>query len=482
MPSTSQQYIRIVLIFFLALISHGIFGQTRNDTVNCDTSTYVPIFFPGSVDYNLMIASSNGCISEISRLLNLGADVLAQTEQGATPLIFAVANNHMEAVRLLIENGSDPNQLTKQGETPLFISVKNQNDVITETLIRAGAAIDTIDKYGATPLHYASIYDYFQIADMLLYYDASVNIKTREGTTPLLAAVWAGNADIADLLIQNGADIEAKDNDGFTPYLMATLNGDTLIMNLLQKKGANIYVTDKFGQNALSISIIAGKIEITKFLLSAGSKWQDQGKQTVNPYVAASKYSRKDIIELLNEYKFPGNLSYQIDQVNIALSSRFSLHDIYTGTSFSFKEPFINGGIIAGFDTKLWYTRVLIRQSENTYYQYFNKESLIYAGLFKNFSLTDNPFSNNFEVSTSLSAGYIFGNQFKGSLNAPSDKLVVIPSASIIWKLKDISVSLAAEYIKNSFYHTGPVWLRFGVSYNLYFDNVRFKKKTLKWY
>lgn len=482
MLQRSRQHIPFILLTVLVLLPICGYSQARKDSISCDTSKYVPVIFSGSMDYNLMIAASNGCLSQLRKLLADGADVMAETQDGVTPLIFAVSNNHLLASRLLLQNGSDPNKMTNRGETPLLISVKNQNAEIAEDLIRAGSAIDTTDRYGATPLHYASVYDYFQIADMLIYYGAAINTKTKEGTTPLLASVWAGNADITDLLIQNGADIETGDNDGFTPFLMAALNGDTLIMKLLIKNGSNIYANNYSGQNALSLSIIADKIDAVKFLLEAGDKWAQQGKQSVNPYSAVSKYRRTGMLPLLHEYKIPGNLHHEIDQINFALSSRFSLHDIYTGMSFSVKEPFINGGIIAGFDTKLWYTKVLIKEAENTYYQYYSKESLIYAGAFKNFYLTNHPLRSNFEVSTSLSAGYEFGAQFKGTQKAPPDKLVIIPAITLIWEMKDLSFSAGAEYLNSSFYHSGPVWLRLGASYNLFFDNVRIKKKTLKWY
>jgi len=349
-------------------------------------------------------------------------------------------------------------------------------------LIRAGAEVDSTDKYKATPLHYASVYDYFQVTDLLLYYDASVDKKTVEGATPLLASVWAGNADIADLLIQNGADIEARDNEGYTPFLMAAFNGDTLIMDLLMKKGANIYAVNNLNQNALSLTIISDKTEATKFLLRNGDKWVTQEGHAVNPYVVASKYQRKDILPILQENKIPGKVKYAIDQVDVMVSGRFFLHDIYSGVSLSFREPFLNAGVLMGFDTKLWYTRVLVKQSEHQYYQYMDKGSVVYAGVFKNYALTNNPFRGNFELSTSLSAGYRFGNQLKGTLTTPSDKFMIIPSVAVVWELNDLSFSLGANYMNTGFYHTGPIWLRIGVSYNLYFDKVRPKRKILKWY
>jgi len=487
--SMRLQKMRILFILSLLFITGCIYSQVGNNesTVYDTIDFYIPNDYPGALNYNLMIAASKGYTNEIKRLIASGADLSAETDQGVTPLIFAVSNNQTNAVKELIAQGSDVNKSdvnkrTTQNETPLLIAVKNQNPEIAEALIRAGADIDATDGYKATPLHYASVYGYLEIVDMLLYYNSSIDKKTLEGSTPLLASIWAGNADIADLLVQNGADIEAKDNEGFTPFLMAAHNGDTLIMDLLHKKGADIYATNLSNNDALALSIISDKSEVVKYLLKIGDKWSAQGSRVPNPYTVASKYRRKDILMILHDYKFPGKVTYKIDQVDIMISGRFSFHDMFTGASLSFKEPYLNGGIILGCDTKLWYSRVLLRQTENSYYQYMNKNSFVYAGLFKDFALTNYAFKGNFELSTSLSAGYAFGIELKGTLNVPQNQFKVIPAIAMKWSKKDFAFSLGADYMKSDFYKVGPLWIRLGAIYNLYFDDVRAKVKTLKWY
>lgn len=476
--------------FLVAILSHSIFiyGQEPKrlpifEALQLiDTSDYIAFFYPEAINYNLMLAASKGYVSEIERLIGKGADVNAQSEQGATPLVFAVTNNRIDAVKTLLTYKPKLNEFTLSYETPLLIAVKNQNEEIAEALIRAGADIDLSDKYDATPLHYASIYGFFQLVDMLLYYEATIDNKTVEGITPLEASIWAGNDEIADLLIQNGANMEARDNDGYTPFLMASYQGDTLLMDLLYKKGVDIYAIDKSNHNALTIAIIADHKEAASFLLKIGEHWADKGKDVTNPYTVATKYRRNEIIQMLENAKIKGKIKYEIDQVDITASSRFCLHDIYTGVSLSFKEPYLNGGFIAGYDMKLSYTRVLLKESEQMFYQYMDKGSVVYAGLFKDFALTDHAFKGNFEVSTSLSAGYTFGNKLKGTLIAPENKFKVIPAMAIKWTKKNLSLSLGMDYLKTEYYHVGPVWLRFGASYNLFFDNVRTKAKTIKWY
>lgn len=483
MLPTRILFIRILIVSSILSVSGKLFSQIADSSQDYyDTTSYIPSFYDGALEYNLMIAASQGYLHEIDRLIQKGADINAETIEGATPLIFAVSNDQTDIVNLLIKYGADVNKATKVYDTPLIIAVKNQNDEIAEVLIRSGADIDISDRYDATPLHYASIYGNFQLVDLLLYYEASIDKKTVEGITPLTASIWAGNADVADLLIQHGANMEARDNEGYTPFLMAAYNGDTLLMDLLYEKGVDIYATNISNHNALTLSILANHKEAAAFLLSIGDKWTNSGKDAVNPYNVASKYRRKEIIKILENNNIPGKLKYEIDQVDIMASSRFCLHDFYAGASLSFKEPYLNGGIIAGYDMKLLYTRVLLKKSEHLYYQYMDKGSVVYAGLFKNFALTDNAFKGNFELSTSLSAGYTFGNKLKGTLITPENKFMVIPAISLKWTKRNLSFSLGMDYMKTEFYRDGPFWLRLGTSYNLFFDNIRTKAKTIKWY
>jgi ankyrin repeat protein len=484
-----MKYIIRALLGGLLLLSYpSVYAQqdtlvtAGDNTQEIDTSDYMPVFYEGGLNYNLMLASSRGYTSEIKRLIGLGANVNTESIEGVTPLIFAVLNDQPAAVQTLLEYKPVLDKLTASYETALIIAVKSDFFDICESLIRAGADVDYPDRNGATPLHYAAINGYFDIADLLLYYNASIDEKSDDGVTPLLATVMAGFANIADLLVQNGANMEARNKDGFTPFLMATVNGDTLIMDMLRKNGVDIYTVNNARYSALDLSISANKPVATRYLLRIGNKWTEIAEKHVDPYEVAAKYRRKEIVPLLKDYNIPGQIKYAIDQATFTVSSRFVLKDYYTGLSFSLKEPYLNAGIMVGCDMKLWYTRVLVKDSEFLYHQYFNKAYLIYAGLFKDFLLYENPFKSELLLSASVNAGYSFGQTLKGTEKAPPNDFVIIPGVSLKWKLKNLSFSLGTEYIRSDFYHIGPVWLRAGISYTLFFDKVRTQIKPIKWY
>ena len=471
-------FIKRIIFSGLLLLAHLIVSAQEEEV---DTSAYIPYFYYGALDYNLMIAASKGYDTEVIRLIEKGADISARTAEGATPLVFAVANNHLNTVKTLLSFDPEVNTVTVNRETPLMISVKNENIEIAEVLIRAGADVDFSDDDEAVPLHYSSLFGYFYVTDLLLYYRADIDKKARDGTTPLMAAIWAGYADIADLLIQNGANMESRDNQGFTPFHIAAQNGDTVIINMLIRKGVDIYSKNKYNWDALALTISTNKEPAFSLLLKAGDKWASPDRKALDPYMVASKYRRNNIIEILMQEKVPGGVKKEIDQMGITLSSKANLKDIYTGVGLTFKEPLVNGGFLAGIDTKLWYTRVLLTQSENLYYQYLDKSSIVYAGIFKDFILVDHKVKNTLSLSTSVSAGYSFGNTLKGTDIAPGNKFRLMPSAGFKWQINNLSLSASVEYMNSDFYKIGPLWLRAGISYNYYFDRIRAPLKTIKW-
>jgi len=473
--------------FFLLIIFFLLSACFSNGSLHCqeitvpDTSDYIQNNIEGALENNLMIAASRGLDSEIERLIYKGADIDGESYEGATPLVFAVANNQLSSVKVLLSHRPNTDKITSSGETPLIISVKNQNLKIAESLLRGGANIDLGDRNGASALHYAALTGNFEMADLLLYYDADCNNKAIDGTTPLMASILAGYQNITDLLFQNGANLEARDNDGFTPLLIASQIGDTMVMRLLIKEGVDLYEKNNLNYNALALAIESNNIPAVELLLEKGDKWTTPDIEGANPYTVASAFGRKDIIEMLEKKNIPGRQGLRIDGISITASTKFNIREYFTGLSLSFEEPLINGGFFAGFDLKPIYSKVLVKSGENTFYQYFDKSSIVYAGLFKDFTLSEKAGGQKFSVSTSLSAGYKFGGEFKGTNLSPENKLRIIPSAGLKFERNHLAIRTDLEYMNSGFYRIGPLWLRIGISYNYFLSRVRSQVKTIKW-
>jgi ankyrin repeat protein len=472
-------------LFLCVLVSGQIFFTPVNTIAQetlVDTTEFIQEDTENARNYNLQLAASYGYDVIIDRLVAKGADINTTFNSGVTPLVYAVSNKHRTTVETILSHNPDINKMTFRYETPLMVAVKNQDADIAELLIRSGADIDRSDQNGATPLHFAALYGNFVLTDMLLYYEADCDRKSADGTSPLMAAAWAGNADIADLLVQNGANMEARDNDGFTPFLIASQFGDTLLMNYFLTGGVNLYEKNNNNFSALDLAIANDHKEAVALLLERGDQWNSAENSSLNPYRIAYDYNRKDLVRMLENKSIPGKTSKRINETSISISTKFTFRDIYTGARFSLKESVLNGGIFVGSDLKLWYTRILLKGTEDTYYQYFNRNSIIYAGIFKDYTLAESPARVKLSFSGSLAAGYLFGNILKGSYYTPDNKLKIIPSASLKLQKENFMASAGIEYMKSDFLKIGSVWGRISLSYCFFADRITNPGKTIKWH
>lgn len=465
------------LIFLLPASIYSQWDSRGYPAGEFDTALYLPHYY----NDRLLMAAFLGRVPEIERVLKKGANINVETMDGATPLIYAVQNKHTKAVETILKYKPVVDKVYTGWNTPLMIAAKNQSFDIAEMLIRAGADVDHADRYGATSLHYAATYGYPDITDLLLYYEADRDKKTDDGSTPLHAAIWAGQITVADILLQSGAVVDERDYKGMTPFLLSAYFGDTVSMELLLDQGANLAEKNNKGYNALTLAIMSKHNPAVEYLLTKKTGWKDV-EPASDPYLVASKYSRKDVLDILGDKKVPGKINYHIDQLSYTLSSRFTLHDMYTGISLNFREPLIKGGFSAGFDTKLWPTRVLIKSSEDLTYQFWDKSSLAWAGLFKDFTIAENASGTSLMFNTSLSIGYSFGNRFKGSYMAPESKVRILPAASVRLDASQLSFSAGIEYVNTGYYKPRPLWLRLGISWTSFFDDVRMKIKPPRWY
>ena len=105
----------------------------------------------------LILASANGNAQVVNYLLNQGANVRAETDQGTNSFSLAAEKGHLNIVKLL--HSKDPSileQKDKKGRTALiWASMKGHLDVV-KFLVQNGADKDVLSNEGETPLLVAS--------------------------------------------------------------------------------------------------------------------------------------------------------------------------------------------------------------------------------------------------------------------------------------------------------------------------------------
>ena len=137
----------------------------------------------------------------------------------------AEASNNV-AVQFLIDIGADVNYQYDNGATALMVAAAANNDVGVGLLLAAGASTDIVNDNGNTALIYAVLVNNTDSIDYLLQAGADINIHNKKGSTAFILACGSNRippsvhrlsndcSDAVRLLLSHGADPIAAVGDG----------------------------------------------------------------------------------------------------------------------------------------------------------------------------------------------------------------------------------------------------------------------------
>ena len=197
-----------------------------------------------------------------------------------------------EMVERLLELGADISQENDDGRTLLHYAASHANPEMSALLLDRGLDINATDNNGRTPIFWAAAYlskgfDY-QLGDVqdplltikfLLDQGAMMDVRDKSGNTPLLHALLPSRESnyrqldrrCLQFLLENGADPDAGNDAGDTPILLAAQNGDWGTMEVLVEHGADTSVRDSQGNALLHLAVQDSNSDMVQQLLDMGA-------------------------------------------------------------------------------------------------------------------------------------------------------------------------------------------------------------------
>jgi ankyrin repeat protein len=194
---------------------------------------------PPPVATPLYYAAFCGFSALVKRLITAHAeDPNAKCGRRGTPLHGACLGGQLECMRVLLESGADIGAQDNEGFAVLHIASEDGKVEVAGLLLQHNADVNAKTKYGTdrTPLIYASANGHVRVAQLLLEHGADLNLGDEDGDTALGWASVNGNLDVVRLLLGHGADVNIGGT--WTPFKAATEYGHVEIAQLLLEHGA----------------------------------------------------------------------------------------------------------------------------------------------------------------------------------------------------------------------------------------------------
>lgn len=213
-------------------------------------------------------------------------DKLKKTdEKGMTQLLWMANEGNLSEVKRLIDMGADVNWTDFDGSNALhWAVVSNSGAEIIDYLISCKCSVAKEDVAGQTPLHVGAQVGNADACEILVKQNADINKKNSFGLTPLHWASSLGEERIVEILLKNGAKIDICNNMGKTPLDLAKdareenkktaidLTKDSIYYSIIRM----LEDTDKFKQN-VNVSITQSESKIQNSGITSSRKksiWQ----------------------------------------------------------------------------------------------------------------------------------------------------------------------------------------------------------------
>ncbi|XP_019369364.1 PREDICTED: protein phosphatase 1 regulatory subunit 12B isoform X4 [Gavialis gangeticus] len=219
-------------------------------------------------------------------LVENGADVNQQDNEGWTPLHAVASCGYLNIAEYLISHGANVAAVNSEGEVPSDIAEEAaMKDLLLEQVKKQGLDLDLARKEeeqqmlqdarqwlnsgkikvvkqprtGATALHVAAAKGYSEVMRLLIQAGFNLNVQDNDGWTPLHAAAHWGIKEACSILAEALCDMDIRNKLGQTPFDVAD-EGLVEHLEILQKK-QNVLRGEKETRNKLIESDVNGKLQ-----------------------------------------------------------------------------------------------------------------------------------------------------------------------------------------------------------------------------
>ncbi|CDQ78336.1 unnamed protein product [Oncorhynchus mykiss] len=224
------------------------------------------------------------------------------TVSGDAALHVCCRKTDLEMAKVLIENGANVDIQNEEGQTPLHIAAWEGDVLMLKLFYQSKANPNVTDKMDRSPLHIAAERGHTNVVEVLTEkFKSNVLARTKDGSTLMHVASQCGHPETALTFLKKGVPLHMPNKSGAMCLHAAAKQGHTAVVKSLLLKGAHVDTTTKDGLTGLHIAVQNCKPLVVQMLLGFGAQVQlNGGKAQETPlHIAARVKEGEKVAEML---------------------------------------------------------------------------------------------------------------------------------------------------------------------------------------
>jgi ankyrin repeat protein len=195
-----------------------------------------------------------------------------------SPMHLAVRKRDSDMCKTLVEAGAGVDGQNEEGQTPLHLACIHGCADIIRVLFLARANVGICDKEDKAPIYMAAERGHTRIVEFLIdKFKASVFERSKDGSTLMHIAALNGHPDTAMVLYDRGVPLLMPNKFGERSIHTAAKAGHVNVVKTLIKKGENVNAMTQENQSPLHIAVENGQSRVVETLLGYGADVQLRG-------------------------------------------------------------------------------------------------------------------------------------------------------------------------------------------------------------
>lgn len=329
--SVLQPVTKLTYLFIKDINLDPVINKKINRNGCISFPKYNIIYLEKFPNENKKVNEDNNLYESLTDYVNKNPDEINKVDKNGWSVLHFLCllshiKNYNEEIKILIDRGADLNLQTNDGLTPLMIACNSI--FLLEQISGFGSPVGMIRS--------AHLINNFKTIELLITKGANVNLQSDLGFTALMYACHlkrANNIEPIELLIKNNANLDLQNNYGNTALFFACYSKQKIeLIELLIKNNANLDLQNGGGNTALMLAILFLSLDIIKLLIDSGARLDFKNNEGETALTIAKKESQnKEIYELLlKHYSIIEQQKIHMQQISkdIQIGSREKIYRI----------------------------------------------------------------------------------------------------------------------------------------------------------